>query len=467
MSELSLYEWQEQNVQRALAAPGRRWLFNDEMGLGKTPQGIVAARRSGAKRILVATQALIRKHWAVDFARFWPDHPKLGTIFAGLGNNSLSKKKKAQLEEAKAADIVVVSHNLLPQIAEMRRQWDAVLLDESHLFQRPSSGWSKAARQIVRENPRSSVYAMTATCMPNTPSDLWNLSDIVCPGRFGLPSKAGKINHNFGMRYTNAKNNGWGWAYTGVNEMFQEELRYRLAQWSSRVTQDDVADKYPDLLPAMAVQMLEGEPGWDPHIMARQWAEDALTTTPHVCILTHLRKSAREIAALWPDQEASKVTLITGDEPAEKRREMLDKLKEQDSSILVATMHSVARGVSLTWYKRSLLAELYWRPETLEQVLGRFCRLGATKVSAMLDVLVIPGTIGERIAERVLEKVEAINQLAREGRSAGMLRNALAARGDDDFLDGIRAAAASRVEGDYGVISEDDDEAIEHDGGAL
>jgi len=269
------------------------------------------------------------------------------------------------------------------------------------------------------------------------------------------------MNHHFGVRYTNAKRTQWGWTYPGINELFQEELKYRLAQWSSRTTQDEVAH----LLPAMSVRTLEGEPGWDPHIMAKQWAEDALTETPHVCILTHLRKSARAIAELWP--EGSNVTLITGDEPAEKRREMLDKLKDQESSILVATMHSVARGVSLTWYKRTLMAELYWRPETLEQVLGRFCRLGATPIRALLDVLVIPGTLGERIAERVLDKVEAINALAKEGRSAGMLREALATRGGDDFLEGIRAAAESRIEGDYSLVAEEDDEAIEHDGSTI
>lgn len=464
MSAPKLYEWQELNVQRALSAPGRRWMFNDEMGLGKTPQGIVAAQRSGAKRVLVATQALIRRHWANDIAKFWPEHPRIGTIFAGLGNNSLSKKKKAELEAAKDADIVIVSHNLLPQIAKLRKQWDAILLDEAHLFQRPTSTWSQAARSIVRDNPRASVFAMTATCMPNVPADLWNLSDIVCPGRFGLPSQKGHINHNFGIRYTQAKNNGWGWAYTGVNELFQDELKHRLAAWSSRVTQDEVAEKYPDMLPAMSVRMLEGEPGWNANIMAKQWAEDSLTESPHVCILTHLRKTAREIAEQWPDKEAANVTLITGDEPAEKRREMLDRLKDQESSILVATMHSVARGVSLTWYKRALMAELYWRPETLEQVLGRFCRIGATKVSAMLDVLVIPGTVGERIAERVLEKVEAINTLAKEGRSAGMLRDALVQRGADDFLSGILAAAASRIEGDFSVLSDESDEEIVESG---
>lgn len=469
-----LHPWQEESVARSLSSPGVRWVYNDEMGLGKTAQGISGAARLGARRILCAVPASVRRQW-VDkgFAKFWPERlGDVGLLFAGLKNKGLSKKKRAELELAQKAPIRIVSHNMLPQVVALREQWDCILIDEAHLFQHGTSAMSKAARQLVRDNPRTAVMAMTATCMPNKPADLFNLADIMCPGRFGMPGGVTqanpygtKINHKFGLRYTNASFNGYGWQYQGVNEVFADELRDRLAAFSSRTTQQEVAEKYPDALPPLDIRLIEGDYGWDPIATSAQWAVDTLGEgNPHVCVLTHLRESAekiaREVTTLLPPKELGgpEVICVTGAENPDERYAILERIKLLPSTVLVATMHSVARGIALTWYKRALLAELFWRPETIEQVLGRFVRLESSDGLAIVEVLVVPGTQSEVIALRLLDKAEALDKVTKEGRSAGKFRVAVDGLGGDSFLDGIRAAAASRMEGDYAVIEEDDED---------
>ena len=96
-------------------------------------------------------------------------------------------------------------------------------------------------------------------------------------------------------------------------------------------------------------------------------------------------------------------------------------------------MHCVERGIDLGWNEQALFAELYWRPETLAQTFGRFGRVGNQKGGTIIDVLSKPGSLGEKIALRLVDKFNAIGSLQRLGAVEQGLLGALQ-RSPEDLL---------------------------------
>jgi superfamily II DNA or RNA helicase len=419
---------QETAVQKALSAPGRRWIFGDEQGLGKTWESITACSRlypGDDGRILIVSPALVREHWSDEIARRWPARKDAVGVVRFGDRKTLSKKQRAHLEASYSKPIRVLSYNMLPRPETCRSilpgmYCDIIIFDECHLLQHPDSSWSKAASALVQGHPYAAVFGCTGTPMPNYPMDFWNVGDILCPGRFGErytvvdmdddgnPTTKAFYNRGFGLRYTNASHNGYGWEFKGINDEHVDEFRARVSSIMSRTTRAEVAH----LLPPFTVRRLSGV-NLEKSVI--EWTADALRQSSHVVILTHLRKTARDLAALLQGKPPFPVvSCLTGEEDATNRYKSLKTCANSPTSVIVATMHSVGRGVDLGWNQQALFAELYWRPETLSQALGRFGRMN-NKTGTIIDLLAVEGTVSERIASRLRDKLVAIGQTQKLG----------------------------------------------------
>jgi SNF2 family DNA or RNA helicase len=440
-----LHPYQKSGVEGALAAPATRWFFTDEMGLGKTAQAIVASKLCDAKRILVVCPASVRRQWAREFDTWWPEHPRTGVIFAGTGRKYMSKKDRAELEEAMTAPIQMVSLSMLPRWVEEQGpgQWDVIIFDESHLLQKPKSSWSKAARKLTR-NHTGPIFGLSATPMPNQPMDAWNVADIFCPGRFGDPTATGDINWKFRRRYTNASHNGYGWAFKGVNEAHQEELSNRLAAFSSRATRRE----WGHLLPKAIVRLYEAPEGTTMFKSATDWYKTAKEEGTHVILLTHLKRTAKDIA------KKLGAVCITGEIPVDRRNELLEEAQKAPSACIVATMHSVGRSINLAWCGRVLFVELYWRPETIIQALGRFPRLGGT-ATPIIDLLSIRGDISERVAMVLADKSESIMSVIDAGQAEFDLVKAIRGNEEDVLTDLLSAISSGGSADDIDPLDSD------------
>ncbi len=435
----TLDQIQQRNIDRAVAAPLHRWLFGDELGCGKSRQALKVAEAIKAQNILVVCPAGVRPNWVRQIERWLPNVGPVGAISYGP-RKALSKARKAALEAAQTAPVRVVSYNMMNAAWLAPRKWDAILFDEVDLLQHPSSGWSENARQLVADNPDAAIIGMTGTLMPNRPPDAWNVVDTLWPGRFGngwrseisaaemTAGKRGKlhVSHKFMMRYMVGNKDQYGWHFDAVNEDLTAELRERLNFFSSRITRKDIAH----LLPPYQARLVEADYGKHEIEAAVAWAEDALACgSRHIFIATHYRRTVRDIAERLQqlrNRSNSDIGLyaITGDEPVEARMARLDEARAKPVSIVVATMHSVERGITLGWNEQILLAELYWRPATITQFLGRAGRVG-DEAGSVFDIMAIPGTPSERIARRLVDKIEAIQATQSAGAVDTALVNAL------------------------------------------
>jgi SNF2 family DNA or RNA helicase len=465
----SPYVFQESGIQKILSAPLRRHGLAMDTGLGKSGTALAACRRAFAGREpntrgLVVTPAVVRDHWLDEIGEWWPEHPSAAAITLGKERKSgVSKKAAERRDQAYKSPIQVASYSLLKHID--RRGWDFIILDEAHRLKTPNSAQSLEVREIVSENPEAMVVPLTATPMPDDVCDIWNPCDITWPGRFGTTTSLRYVSWQFANRYSvwretiGQDGTVYGGKFSGLNPTHADELRFRLDQCWHRVTKASVAH----LLPPFMVQLLKVEPERQPKFrdvddwLARQgeekfpsvkeWLEDAVDTDTHVCVLTHLTETVDRIGS-YAARFGIPVFRVSGSHQptAEARNRVLAEAKAAPKSIVVATMHSVGIGIDLTFATRALFAELYWRPETVLQALGRFSRLSGILPSSV-TILCLKGTQDEAIARTIMRKVADISKAIGAGDGESRLL---------EVLEGLRMTDAEAIDSiNKALFSED------------
>jgi SNF2 family DNA or RNA helicase len=334
--------------------------------------------------------------------------------------------------------VQVVSYALLHEVRA--EGWDAIVFDEAHRLKNPISKQARAARVLMERNPRAVALHLTATLMPDDINDVWNLLDLLWPGRFGAYRGGKYVAWSFANRYAQKHEIEVGekvyTQYKGLNPANAKELEHRLKAVSSRATKKEWRHVLPPFL--VSTRKIEGrkyasidewldKQGEDKLSAVAEWLEDAVLESSHTCILTHLRGTAQRIAeqihGTYPQVQ---VFCITGEQSPEERGALLEQARKSPRAVLVATMHSVGIGIDLTKFTRALFAELYWRPETVIQALGRFWRLSSQE-PASVEILCIKDSVDEQMAKNVLTKVSAINTVLPEGDSEARLEEAMGA----------------------------------------
>lgn len=443
-----LYPYQQRGVAQALQH--RRHIFADEMGLGKTPQAIEAARLLGKERVLVVCPAVVRVNWMRELDKWWADRPE-----AALWDQSRPKGKKpgARWDAAREAPIQVISYGLVHTIPS-DRGWDVIILDEAHRLQSTSTKWSKAVKKVVRANPNAAVFGLTATPMPDQPKQVWNIVDTLWPGLWGKEHPKWGQPFNFMDRYCNREENKYGTKFTGVNQRYVKELRERLEQLSTRTTKEEVAHLLPpcnvntwrlatkntakyklaidreaqaakDHQTQVSTALLRA--GEEKLEHCKKWMEDAILSGENICVMTYHRELSKQVLGnIAKGRRKMNVGLIDGNMTPAQRQMLIDDLVGAgEQFILVCTIKSVEVGIDLTACTQVLFLEMAYQPATMVQALGRFHRLSGTKPS-VCTLMVLAGTIDEIIADKLEDKMEAINASLRAGITEKKLEDAFA-----------------------------------------
>lgn len=109
---------------------------------------------------------------------------------------------------------------------------------------------------------------------------------------------------------------------------------------------------------------------------------------------------SNKIYSQW--KEANKDTdLITGIESADRRKALIDKFKEDDTQIMIAT-EAAAEGINLQFCSMLINYDLPWNPQRVEQRIGRIHRIGQKH-----DVVVVNfSNEGNTAEQRILDLLE-------------------------------------------------------------
>lgn len=158
----------------------------DEVGLGKTIEAGLSLRYaidSGAKHILIALPATLRKQWEIELQEkfglevFILDRPTVeGDLYHW----------QSWLEKGSHVRIVLASYDYASKL--MMRfpnvKWDLVIIDEAHNLRNVFHG-TKRAKRLYEHTKGIPKILLTATPLQNSLSDLHGLISFIDPRIFG------------------------------------------------------------------------------------------------------------------------------------------------------------------------------------------------------------------------------------------------------------------------------------------
>jgi hypothetical protein len=187
-------------------AAKRGVLIGDEMGLGKTIQAIGLMNcTADIKSVIIVCPNTLKLNWARELKK-WLTRPM--SVEVQYSNKPFSR-----------ADIVIVNfdivHKFLPALND--RTWDLRIVDESQYIKNPKARRTKSTLAIRAARK----VALTGTPIENRPIELWPvLNDLD-------PSAWPKGNFfQYARRYCAAKQNGFGWDFSGHSN--EAELQHKL-----------------------------------------------------------------------------------------------------------------------------------------------------------------------------------------------------------------------------------------------
>lgn len=151
----------------------------DEVGLGKTIEaGLVLkyALESGAKRVLIALPASLRKQWELELEdKFGLDSVILDRIIVEKESSNWRKK----LMDNKSVRIVLTfydySSKLMKRFPEVK--WDFVIIDEAHNLRNVFHG-TKRAKNLYELSKGIPKVLLTATPLQNSLTLLDSISEL-------------------------------------------------------------------------------------------------------------------------------------------------------------------------------------------------------------------------------------------------------------------------------------------------
>uniref|UniRef100_A0A667GVA4 SWI/SNF-related matrix-associated actin-dependent regulator of chromatin subfamily A-like protein 1 n=1 Tax=Lynx canadensis TaxID=61383 RepID=A0A667GVA4_LYNCA len=399
----SLLPFQRVGVNFAIAKRGRL-LLADDMGLGKTIQAIcIAAFYRKEWPLLVVVPSSVRFTWEQAFLRWLPSLSPDRINVVVTGKDRLT-----------AGLVNIVSFDLLSKLEkQLKTPFKVVII---------------VAKRVI---------LLSGTPAMSRPAELYTQIIGVRPTFF--PQF-----HAFGLRYCDAKQQPWGWDYSGSSNLGELKLLLEEAVMLRRLKSDVLAQ-----LPAKQRKMVVVAPGRisTKARAALDAAAKEMTTKEKTnrqqkealllffsrtaeakipCVIEYvldLLESGKEkflvfahhkvvLDALTKELERKHVQHIRIDgSTSSADRDDLCRQFQLFESHAVAVLSITAASMGLTFSSADLVvfAELFWNPGVLLQAEDRVHRIGQSS-SVSIHYLVAKGTADDYLWPMIQEKIKVLGE---------------------------------------------------------
>lgn len=427
MTQIDLYPYQHDGA--AFLASRYSAVLADEMGLGKTYQALAAARRVGARRILVVCPAVLKVHWARSLEVFGFQ----AQIMHGTRGDT------------PPADVAVVNYDILHAHAETIAifPWDLVVCDECHRLKNRTARMTRAFHSLRAAFPRA--WFLSGTPMLNRPEELYTVLRF-CGWQVDYMA--------YCRRYCAARRRVIRgkrvWDMSGASNL--DELRDRIRPVFLRREKKDVlpdlppishvivpvevADRYAEVAKRYgnadyetAVARLSGkakaqaladyaraarEQGLEKAPDAALFAHDALSSGPLLVFCWH--RDVVDVISEGLTRLGWKTATITGSTPHKVRQAAVDRFQAGRLDVIVGNLRAMGEGLTLTRASRVLFAEISFVPSQQAQAAARVHRIGQT-VPVTAYYLVADGTLDAVQARACVRKQQVIDRVIKEDRT--------------------------------------------------
>ncbi len=442
----------------AFAAARSNVLIGDDMGLGKTIQAIgLYNSEPNIHRVLIICPASLKLNWRREW-RKWSIRRAIIGIAEG-GNFPVH-----------GTDIVICNYDI---VARNRRkidevEWDLLILDECHMAKNAKAqrtraivgGGKRGGPDRVEPIRAKRRLWLTGTPILNRPCELWTTVHHLDPRGLGADF------WYFHKHFCDAKNNGYGWDFSGASHLDELQVRLRESIMIRRLKADVLTE-----LPPKRRQLIELDPGTaaetvrverstyesaQDHITTlraqaelAEAAEDqeayaeavaklrsaqqalfseisklrhqtALAKVP--AVIEHVREAIEasgkivlfahhlDVVSLIAKEFPGECVTLTGQTQIVDRQAAVDRFQTDPTCrLFIGNILAAGVGITLTAASHVVFAELDWRPGIVTQAEDRLHRIGQAE-SVLVQHLVFDGSIDAVMAQTILRKQEVIDK---------------------------------------------------------
>lgn len=443
--DLDLFPYQKVGINFALQ--NQKVLIADDMGLGKTVQALGVIHKLNLKSVLIICPASLKSNWQREIDKWI--HRESFIIEIKVEPNSINIINYEKLEK------------LIDEL--LFTKWDLIVFDESHYLKNSKSKRTKNATAISKTCER--IILLSGTPILNKPQEL--LSQIKIIDRV----KTFGSDWNFLQRYCGAKQNNWGWDFSGASNL--SELQDKLSEFTIRRLKKDVLVDLPekyvfstiyDLPEPKEYKRIKNQVNDEVQQTKNKYTHiykqlggmsekekivylDSVRSDPEYLkmsgsILVSISQLRKEIGrqkiiviketleqyrmigqklivfcyhkavveSLYQQFKECSV-MMTGD--TTDRQGVVDRLQEDDSCLfLFATIATAGVGFTLTTASEVLFLEFDWTPAKHIQAEDRVYRIGQ-KNKVNINYTYFKETIEEDIIEILMDKSEVIEKSIR------------------------------------------------------
>ena len=422
---------------------GGRVILADSVGLGKTPQTLLYTDRYLSRETPGPIVAVVPSHLKANWER---------EVWKHLGQRvSILDGQRVPWSQQRPYDpngIIVLNYEILhppkwkprsKPVDDSWIQWLAnlkprlLIADEAQRLKSTHAACTRAFRWLSRHVP--DVLLLTATPLANSPRDLFSLLNILDSNNF-------YSEWDFNREYTNARKNPWGWEFSGARNL--DQLNRVLQNYMIRRRREDVLSELPavqheiiyltvDLRAYTAAE--DDFLGWvmanAPHLTngavratqltkmnylkqlagqlkldaVTEWATDLIGDTGGKLLLgIHHHATSDKLSTAFEKCKFRPVVVDGRIGWAEKDRLCEQFNNDPMTRICLGNIQSAGTGWSCRATSDIGFIEFPWRPDELEQFIGRIDGIGRGLPGhhAHIRYLVAAGTIDEDMC-RVLQ----------------------------------------------------------------
>lgn len=419
-----MYEFQEEGI--AWLRGGARRYLGDDPGLGKTRQALLAAEG----HTLVVAPAMLMGVWAEEASKWAPD-----LDWYSVPYSSLCTTKKGP----KGGNVALP----VPR-SELTGHWDTIIFDEAHYLKGRNTNWTKAALKLKADR----IWQLSGTPLPNWAQEAFIPAQLLHPGDRDFTSywrwagnwfniwephwggrKVGKLRANRTWEQFHEANFGdmflqrcWDALEHDLPPLRRQTIKVQMTSSQKRFY-TDLKKRYVAEIEGTGEQVV----AWNSGSLATNLVKastgisvinsaagrgssgkfqvtegllESWSGHPSV-VVCHFRETARQVASIC--RRVGREPLIaTGEIAPAKRFDIARRFQAGEADVLVATIESIAEGLTITRANRMLFVEKSYRPSRNQQMEKRIWRIGQTSPCLVVD-LVTEGTVDEKI-RTVLEK---------------------------------------------------------------
>lgn len=428
-------------------------ILADDMGLGKTLQVIAllcseyeAAPEGENRRCLIVTPASLVYNWYSEIQRFAPGLPAVMVLGSAQQRGEL-------ISGASQRKILITSYDLLKRDIEQyeKLKFFYQVIDEAQFIKNHNTQTARAVKKIQA----SCKLALTGTPVENRLSELWSIFDYLMPG--------------FLFGYQRFREELEGPIVQQQDGQAMERLQKLIRPFVLRRLKKDVLKDLPDKLEETMYARMEGEQQelYDAHVKRLALMLDGQSDEEFkrgkiqiLSELTRLRQLCCDPSLLYEEYHASsaktemcldlirnavngghklllfsqftsmleilcsrlkeeKITFftLTGATGKEKRKELVERFQQDDTSVFCISLKAGGTGLNLTAADIVIHYDPWWNLAVQNQATDRVHRIGQ-KNAVTVYKLVTKGTIEENIM-RLQEKKRELADRVLGGEDVG------------------------------------------------